>query len=255
MRFRFPSSIPNELEKLFPFRQGNRKPDGTWDAPDATEDNIKGTSVDPYVPVWPRWKQSPPPDGEGDFISDEPFFDIDEITQTAKFYPPGASLVDKNVGGNPASRQRVGDIPSGNRWRRRLLVGREDNSEGWPQTRMSPESDRPLVLAQAIPRNPDGTWPAPEATEDNIRGTSVDRDNPVWPRWTQWPRRQGESGDFISDEPFYDIDEISGKVTLYPPGTPLPDTNLEGNPGSRWRGSDSLPGNPWRRRLNVWRGS
>jgi hypothetical protein len=90
------------------------------------DDNIKGTSVDPHEPVWPRWKQKPPVHGEGDFVSDEPFFDIDEITQKATFYPPGTPLVDKNVDGNPASRQRVGDMPGGNLWRRRLLVGRSD---------------------------------------------------------------------------------------------------------------------------------
>jgi hypothetical protein len=239
----------------FPFRRDNRRRDGSWDAPDATEDSIKGTSIDPYDPVWPRWRNVPPLDGEGDFVSDDPFFDIDEISQTAKFYPPGTPLTDRNIDGNPASRQRAGDIPSGNLWRRRLLVGRGDDSEGWPQTRLAPESDRPLVLAQAIQRNPDGTWPAPEATEENIKGTSVDRENPVWPRWTQPVPPPGESGDFISDEFFYDIDEISGRVTPYPPGKRLRDTNVDGNPGSRWRGADSVPGNPWRRRLQIWRGS
>jgi hypothetical protein len=93
----------------FPFRQDNRNPDGTWTAPDATRDNIRGTSVDPEGPVWPRWKQTPPPHGEGEFVSEEAFFDIDEITQKAEFYPPGRPLVDKNVDGNPASRQRVND--------------------------------------------------------------------------------------------------------------------------------------------------
>jgi hypothetical protein len=79
----------------FPFRRDNRRPDGYWDVPDANEDNIKGTSVDPYDPVWPRWKQAPPHHGEGEFISDDPFFDIDEIMQRAEFYPPGRPLVDK----------------------------------------------------------------------------------------------------------------------------------------------------------------
>src|SRR5688572_13099446 len=54
----------------FPFRRDNRRPDGFWDVPDATDDNIKGTSVDPYDPVWPRWKQAPPDHGEGEFISE-----------------------------------------------------------------------------------------------------------------------------------------------------------------------------------------
>lgn len=110
----------------FPFRHDNRNPDGTWTAPDATRDNIMGTSVDPEGPVWPRWKQTPPPHGEGEFVSGEPFFDIDEISQKAEFYPPGRPLVDFNVDGNPASRQRGNDLDSGNSWRRRLLVQREN---------------------------------------------------------------------------------------------------------------------------------
>ena len=108
----------------FPFRLENRKPDGTWDAPDATDENIKGTSVDPHEPRWPRWKQKPPLHGEGEFVSDEPFFDIDEIRQKVEFYPPGRPLTDKNVDDNPASRQRVRDMPSGNFFRRRLMVDR-----------------------------------------------------------------------------------------------------------------------------------
>ena len=78
MRSRFP----------FPFRRDTRRRDGFWDAPDATEDSIKGTSVDPYDPVWPRWTKTPPAGDEGDFVSDEPFFDIDEITQKARLYRP-----------------------------------------------------------------------------------------------------------------------------------------------------------------------
>ena len=123
MRSKFGPYIPSQLQNLFPFRRDNRRPDGTWAAEDATDDNIKGTSVDRYDPLWPRWKKTPPPDFEGEFISDEPFFDIDEITQTAKFYAPGTPLVDKNLDGNPATRQRVRDFLTGNHWRRRLLVG------------------------------------------------------------------------------------------------------------------------------------
>lgn len=238
----------------FPFRGDNRRPDGFWDAPDATDENVKGSSVDPYDPVWPRWTKTPALDAEGEFVSSQPFFDIDEITQAAKFYPPGAPLVDKNVDGNPASRQRVRDNPAGNHWRRRLLLGPDDKANGWPQSRTLARSERPLVLAEMIPRNPDGTWPAPQATEENIKGSSVDPVNPVWPRWEKTPPL-GESGDFISDEYFYDIDETTGVVTPYPPRTPLPDTNLDGNPGSRLRGNNTLHGNPWRRRLQVWRGS
>jgi hypothetical protein len=115
-----------KFRPYFPFRRDNRRPDGLWDAPDTTDDNIKGTSVDPYEPVWPRWKQAPPLHGEGDFVSDQPYFDIDEIRQAAEFYPPGRPLVDMNVGGNPASRQRVADMPGGNFFRRRLLVQPDD---------------------------------------------------------------------------------------------------------------------------------
>jgi hypothetical protein len=110
----------------FPFRRDNRRPDGFWDVPDATDDDIKGTSVDPHDPVWPRWKQAPPDHGEGEFISEEPFFDIDEIMQRADFYPPGRPLSDKSFRGNPASRQRIGDMPGGNLSRRRLLVAHRD---------------------------------------------------------------------------------------------------------------------------------
>ena len=138
--------MPLKLGPYFPFRRDNRKPDGTWDAPDATRDNIKGTSVDHYEPVWPRWRHTPPADAEGEFVSDDPFFDVDEITQAARFYPPGTPLVDKNLDGNPASRQRVGDMPGGNLWRRRLLVG--DAQEGETE----PTDMQAVQLAGAAPR-------------------------------------------------------------------------------------------------------
>jgi hypothetical protein len=133
MRLRFPPTIPNQLQNSFPFRRDNRRPDGTWEAPDATDDNIKGTSIHPYDPVWPRWIKRPPLGGEGEFVSNQPFFDIDEVTQKATLYPAGTPLVDRNVDGNPASRQRVRDVPSGNLWRRRLLVGTmNDDSDNAP---------------------------------------------------------------------------------------------------------------------------
>jgi spore germination cell wall hydrolase CwlJ-like protein len=147
--------MPIKFGSYFPFRRNNRKPDGTWDAPDATDENIKGTSLDPYEPMWPRWKQTPPPHGEGEFISHEPFFDIDEISQKSEFYPPGRPLVDKNVDGNPASRQRVGDMPGGNLWRRRLLVARAREGEPYPELSDSngPEAAemRALQLAGVAP--------------------------------------------------------------------------------------------------------
>ena len=73
------------MQFRFPFRRDNRRPDGFWDLPDATDDNIKGTSIDPYDPVWPRWKQAPPEHGEGEFISDDPF-----CADAGKMTPPRA---------------------------------------------------------------------------------------------------------------------------------------------------------------------
>ena len=150
---------------FFPFRCDNRKPNGTWDAPDATDDNIRGTSVDRYDPVWPRWKQKPPPHGEGEFISEEPFFDIDEISRKAEFCPPGRLLVDKNLGGNPASRQRVGDMPGGNPWRRRLLVGGVQEGETYPDSSKYSESfaadTGAIQLAGAAPPRPSTAPRAP----------------------------------------------------------------------------------------------
>ena len=143
------------MQFRFPFRRDNRRPDGFWDVADASDDNIKGTSVDPHDPVWPRWKQAPPQHGEGEFISEEPFFDIDEISQKAEYYPPGRPLVDSNVNGNPASRQRVGDMPGGNLWRRRLLVQREIS----PQADTASQApDANLVLTGQSPA------PAPAVT-------------------------------------------------------------------------------------------
>ena len=126
MRYKYTPYMSSEPERLFPFRTDNRRPDGFWDVEDATQDNIRGTSVDPSTPVWPRWRETPPLHGEGAFISHAPFFDIDEITQRADFYRPGRPLVDRNVDGHPASRQRVNDSDAGNLWRRRLLLARSD---------------------------------------------------------------------------------------------------------------------------------
>ncbi|HZO55347.1 MAG TPA: hypothetical protein VFB63_21755 [Bryobacteraceae bacterium] len=84
--------------------------------------------------------ETPPSHGEGEFVSDQPFFDIDEISQKAEFYPPGQPLMDKNVGGNPASRQRVGDMPGGNFWRRRLLVEHLDEGGDAMSVRQRPHS-------------------------------------------------------------------------------------------------------------------
>lgn len=164
MRNRFNSNTPHEPRRQFPFRQDNRRRDGTWNAEDATPENIKGTSVDPHDPVWPRWKKKPPLHGEGEFISDEPFFDIDEITQKATLYPPGTPLVDRNVDGNPASRQRVNDSLTGNLWRRRLLVqargvGRETTPSGHgsaANARSAGADRRTVITGASNESNPTG---------------------------------------------------------------------------------------------------
>ena len=165
--------MPLKFGPHFPFRRDNRKPDGTWDAPDATRDNIKGTSVDHYEPVWPRWKQRPPSDVEGEFVSDEPFFDIDEITQKTTFYPPGTPLLDNNLDGNPASRQRVGDMPGGNLWRRRLLVGRSMGEAPLGDLR-TPACRRNQVQAATQPR--DGVRPRGSCLSYTIRRDPMLRD-------------------------------------------------------------------------------
>jgi hypothetical protein len=125
--------MQDRFGSYFPFRRDNRRRDGRWDAPLADRGDIRGTSVDPNEPLWPRWKKTPPLHHEGDFVSNEPFFDIDEITGKAEFYPPGMPLRDGNVNGNPARRQRVDDLPAGNSWRRRLLVQRGSGPSGFVQ--------------------------------------------------------------------------------------------------------------------------
>lgn len=188
MRYTLNGYIPSEFDTRFPFRRDNRRPDGTWEAQDATEDNIKGTSVDRHDPVWPRWRKTPPLDGEGEFVADEPFFDIDEITQTAKFYPPGTPLADKNLDGNPASRQRVRDFLTGNHWRRRLLVGGGDSAQGWPQhhsSRFDEQADNPLLtMADRSPQHgPAGdSRSAPAHTMEYRRAWARLPDNRYGPR-------------------------------------------------------------------------
>lgn len=163
--------------QYFPFRVENRKPDGTWDAPDATDENIKGTSVDPYEPRWPRWKRKPPLHGEGEFISDEPYFDIDEIRQTVELYPPGRPLLDKNVGDNPASRQRVGDMPGGNFFRRRLLVGPAQEGDSYRVSKYGAQTEaeaRALQLAGAAPSQSRPAPRAPTAPQTDFNDNDVD---------------------------------------------------------------------------------
>jgi hypothetical protein len=208
-----------------PFRRENRRSDGTWAAEDATEDNIKGTSIDFHDPVWPRWKKTPPPDTQGEFVSDEPFFDIDEITQTATFYPPGKPLVDKNLDGNPASRQRVRDGLTGNLWRRRLLVAGADEAPG-------------LIRVQAEPKQQSGAQ----------QGRTVERDmEPPNFRKDQYPGIPGLYR-FTPTERWWSIDP-QGRPMPFPPNeAPIidrddwPPPNGDGIPDSRQPGSPSYNG-------------
>ena len=63
------------------------------------------------------------------------------------------------------------------------------------------------------------------------------------------------SGNFISDEYYYLIDELTGKIDRYPPGRPLEDINRGGNPLRRREAErHASRDNVWRQRLNVWRG-
>lgn len=240
MRYRVDPSIAMEIAKRFPFRRDNRKPDGTWDAPDATDDNIKGTSVDPYDAVWPLWKRTPPPDGEGEFVSDEPFFDIDEITQRVELYPPGRPLIDRNVDGNPASRQRVRDILAGNHWRRRVLVG--------PVGADATLGDRSGML-QHVGAAPAPALPPPQP--DPLYRRQPMPDEPEF--WAVRPPRGGD-GVWASRFPFYLVNGQTNRVVppiwqsdvgfpspdVYPParngqpaGDGVPDLYQRGSPINR----------------------
>jgi hypothetical protein len=178
----------------FPFQHSNRNKDGTWEAPLADRDNILGTSVDPHEPQWPRWKKTPPPHREGDFVSDDPFYDIDEISGKAEFYPPGRPLRDGNVDGNPARRQRVDDLPAGNSWRRRLLVARGDDIRGNVQ-----------LAADADPKGPPAAPPSAAG--------EIDMEPPGFRR-LEW--RPGLYW-FTTTEPSWLID-AQGRPRPVPPG-------------------------------------
>lgn len=216
---------------LTPFGPHNRNADGSWDAPLADRDNIKGTSVDPDEPIWPRWKQTPPHLHEGHFISDEPFYDIDEISGKAEFYPPGRPLNDANVDGNPASRQRVNDLPTGNSWRRRLLVGHADEQPA----RWSGQENEFMRLAQTAPQ-------APIAGTRNIRGIPPPPNPPFVPEWllpkpstltirdlNGRPTSQAYPG-WIYDQHYWQIDPSTGELPkLYKPLEPNKNPDLNNN--------------------------
>jgi hypothetical protein len=199
------------MRYIFPFRADNRKPNGTWRAPDATQENIKGTSVDPYDPVWPRWRRTPPRDGDGEFVSDQPFFDIDEITQNVEFYSPERPLADRNVDGNPASRQRVHDMPHGNHWRRRLLVA--GDASLFPNSGQYAAYDRRGLpdlpqLAQAA--SPPRSSPQRRAPDPLFQRQPMP-DEPGF--WAVRPPRGGY-GDWGSRYPFYMVNGETNQVLL-----------------------------------------
>jgi hypothetical protein len=93
----------------------------------------------------------------------------------------------------------------------------------------------------------------PPATPENLRGTSADRDNPVWPHWTEIPPKEFEVGKWRSDEPYWRIDGLTGTMELICPGTPMRDIRFYGQPQT-YQNSGIPGGNPWMSRLNVWRG-
>lgn len=210
----------------FPFQRNNRNKDGAWDAPLADRNNILGTSVDPYEPVWPRWKQKPPPRHEGDFVSDEPFYDIDEISGKVELYPPGRPLRDGNVDGNPARRQRVDDLPAGNSWRRRLLVGNgEEVSISTPNVIAAAE--RPALPPRpGTPFNPFTEAPVtvclPEHQELGVK----------------MPESCFTYGEWKFSEPFVYVDPRTGKRTYFNPGA----RNYRGEDKNRNKIPDELEG-------------
>jgi hypothetical protein len=216
---------------LFPFQSSNRNEDGTWHAPLADRDNILGTSVDPREPKWPRWKITPAPHHEGDFVSDDPFFDIDEISGKVEFYPPGRTLRDGNLDGNPARRQRVDDLPAGNSWRRRLLVGHGEELFA----RDSGPRDGFERIAQPVPRPP---FPGAQ----NDRGIPPPPNPPFVPEWLL-PRpstmtlkdiegrpmpSQAVPG-WIYDQHYWEINPSTGQRYLYKPFEPNRNPDLNNN--------------------------
>ena len=234
---------PRRRANEFPFQPSNRNKDGTWDAPLADRDNILGTSVDPHEPQWPRWKRTPPPHHEGDFVSDDPFYDVDEISGKVEFYPPGRALRDGNVDGNPARRQRVDDLPAGNSWRRRLLVGHADElpASGGQQdhgfVRVAGDSGTPTPggprRVHGIPPPPDPRfvpdWRLPKPV-------TIPFPNPSGGE----PRYRASEPGWIYDQPYWEI-RPGQEPNLYTPNGPRnlnPDRNGNSVP------DNVEPGNP-----------
>lgn len=229
----------------FPFQHSNRNKDGTWEAPLANRGNILGTSIDPHEPLWPRWKRTPPPHYEGDFVSDDPFFDIDEISGKVEHYPPGRPLRDGNVDGNPARRQRVDDLPAGNSWRRRLLV------DALPRT--AQQGDDLVLIAQAPPGVPGA--PTPNSGARNVRGIPPPPDPPFVPDWLLpkpvtiplpnpfggEPRYEASEPGWLYDQPYWEI-RPGQEPHLYKPNTGPRNLNPDRNGNSV---PDNVePGNP-----------
>jgi hypothetical protein len=220
----------NQRVSALPFHQNNRNKDGTWEAPLADRDNILGTSIDPHEPVWPRWKRTPPPHHEGDFVSDDPFFDIDEISGKVEFYPPGRPLRDGNVDGNPARRQRVDDLPTGNSWRRRLLIGHADESSNAMSVRPN-KSGGNVVPVRYVPDGKGGKAYIPDWTSTPPRVEFQEKGLGGFREYGEWK----------TDVPYWYVNPKTGVRKLYTPnGEPfrganfhdddIPDEVRPGNP-------------------------
>ena len=194
-------------------------------------------------------EKTPPPHHEGDFISDDPFFDIDEISGKVEFYPPGRPLRDGNVDGHPARRQGVDDLPAGNSWRRRLLVARS----GEQPVRAGQQDDGFVRIAQGPPGVPVSA--APDSGARDVRGIPPPPDPRFVPDWLlpkpvtiPLPNPFGPEPRYQASEPGWRYDQPYWKITpgekprLYLPdkgprnldpdidGNSVPDTVEPGNP-------------------------
>ena len=176
MRSRLPSATQ------FPFRHDNRRRDGLWDAPDATEDSIKGTSVDPYDPVWPRWRQAPPHTARESSSAMSRSSTSTRSRRRAKFYPPGRA-----AGGHEPRRQS--SEPSKN-WRhpQRQSMATATAGRAWGQLRW-------LAAGTHVSESRSSAGARRASTAESGRhmaGTGSNRgehqrdqrrpDKPVWPR-------------------------------------------------------------------------
>ena len=100
----------------------------------------------------------------------------------------------------------------------------------------------------------DVTRPDLQATPNSVLGTSVDPNKPYFPRWTLPIPAEGETGLWRADEPYSWIDENAGQIKNVPRGSPILDTNRNGQPGHFQKGSNTPSGNSWKYRLMPWLG-